>query len=140
MYQKGEALLFEKELKMYDDFVSLSSSSSRSRRGFRSTIRGLRTSSTDVVAVDATERGRTTTKSPYKWLKSTAHELEIKGKCRSLVARIGRKGGRKRHGSADLSYDPLTYALNFEEDRVYDEEFHPVYASRLPASRSVRFP
>ncbi|GLT93982.1 hypothetical protein SLE2022_117460 [Rubroshorea leprosula] len=47
--------------------------------------------------------------------KSTAHELEIKDRCKNLIARIEKQGGRRQHGSSDFSYDPLSYTLNFED-------------------------
>ncbi|XP_030949914.1 uncharacterized protein LOC115973815 [Quercus lobata] len=48
---------------------------------------------------------------------------ELKDKCKNLMSRIGAGGGgggggggrhRRRH-SADFKYDPLSYALNFDE-------------------------
>ncbi|XP_021893507.1 uncharacterized protein LOC110811340 [Carica papaya] len=117
---------------MYSDSIS-SSSSPRSRRRFRSTICGGFCSNSTDVAVVETERMRTSHRSPYTWLKSTAHELEVKEKCLGLIARIGAKSGRKHH-SADFSYDPFSYALNFEDDHFDDAEFHPSFASRLPSS------
>ncbi|XP_042485212.1 uncharacterized protein LOC122065465 [Macadamia integrifolia] len=69
-------------------------------------------------------------------IKSKAHEFpEFKEKCRNLISRMGR--GR-RH-SADFRYDPLSYALNFDEgiddDHHLNEEL-PLrnFTSRLPAS------
>lgn len=43
--------------------------------------------------------------------------------------------GRHRRHSSDFSYDPLSYALNFEDEVVESEE-SPVrsFASRLPTS------
>lgn len=75
--------------------------------------------------------------SPRAWLKSTAQDLpEIRDLCRGFIARMGkcRKNG---HGLADLGYDPMSYALNFEDDRSReDDEDFPFrsFSSRLPAS------
>ncbi|KAK2973344.1 hypothetical protein RJ640_015099 [Escallonia rubra] len=73
--------------------------------------------------------------SPPSWLRSKGHELpEFRGKCRSLMSKMGR---HRRH-SSDFSYDPLSYALNFEEDDhgVAETEEGPFrdFASRLPSS------
>ena len=41
---------------------------------------------------------------------------ELKDKCKNLMSRIGAGGGRhRRRHSADFKYDPLSYALNFDE-------------------------
>lgn len=81
---------------------------------------------------------------------------ELKDKCKNLMSRIGAGGvgggggggrHRRRH-SADFKYDPLSYALNFDEGENDDghgygngEPSHdsvdvPLrnFASRLPAS------
>ncbi|XP_043702122.1 uncharacterized protein LOC122652446 [Telopea speciosissima] len=74
-------------------------------------------------------------KASSEWLKTRAHEFpEFKEKCRNLIFRMGR--GR-RH-SADFKYDPLSYALNFDEgtDDDHQNEELPLrnFTSRLPAS------
>ncbi|KAJ4953587.1 hypothetical protein NE237_030419 [Protea cynaroides] len=66
------------------------------------------------------------------WLKSRAHEFpEFKEKCRNVISRMG-KG--RRH-SADFRYDPLSYALNFDDgsDHIQNDEF-PLrnLSSKLP--------
>ncbi|KAK9280244.1 hypothetical protein L1049_013931 [Liquidambar formosana] len=75
-----------------------------------------------------------TIRSSSTWLKSTARELpEIKEKCRNLFPRIGKS---RRH-SADFKYDPLSYALNFDEgydDSRIDEFPLRNFSARLPAS------
>lgn len=92
----------------------------------------------------------TTTKHPLflirsssQWIKSRASvDLpEIKHKCRNLLGRIGNSTGkqnhRRRRSSADFSYDPLSYALNFEEEtcRNDDDDFTiKNFAARLPSS------
>ncbi|CAK7353830.1 unnamed protein product [Dovyalis caffra] len=75
-----------------------------------------------------------TPRSPYAWLKSTAHDLEIKDKYRGLIGKRGKN--RKRHGSEDFRYDPESYSLNFEDD-VHREDELPLYSNfkaRLPAT------
>ncbi|KAK3001111.1 hypothetical protein RJ639_020791 [Escallonia herrerae] len=73
--------------------------------------------------------------SPPSWLRSKGHELpEFRGKCRSLMSKMG----RHRHHLSDFSYDPLSYPLNFEEDDhgVAETEEAPFrdFSSRLPSS------
>ncbi|KAK8610188.1 hypothetical protein V6N13_081355 [Hibiscus sabdariffa] len=58
----------------------------------------------------------------------------IKEKCRNLMAWIG-KGGHKHYGSSDFSYDPMSYALNFEDESSRADEFPSLnFSSRLPAT------
>ncbi|MQL77758.1 hypothetical protein Taro_010176 [Colocasia esculenta] len=74
------------------------------------------------------------------WIRSRAQDLpELKDKCRSFISRIRRpRGGRQP--SADFRYDPLSYALNFDEGPDFDdeEEISPAefryrsFSSRLP--------
>ncbi|KAK9149546.1 hypothetical protein Scep_008303 [Stephania cephalantha] len=56
-------------------------------------------------------------KASSSWLRSRAHEFpEFKEKCRNLFCRIGKSRHRHRHhNSADFRYDPLSYALNFDD-------------------------
>lgn len=80
-------------------------------------------------------------RSSSQWIRSKAHEIpEIKEKCRTIIARMGRAHHRKCQ-SADFRYDPLSYALNFDEGNgddlefVDEEEFrYRNFSSRLPAS------
>ncbi|KAE8654550.1 hypothetical protein F3Y22_tig00117048pilonHSYRG00704 [Hibiscus syriacus] len=59
----------------------------------------------------------------------------IKEKCRNLMAWIGKGGHHKHYGSSDFSYDPLSYALNFEDESSRADEFPFVnFSSRLPAT------
>ncbi|KAK3437139.1 hypothetical protein EUGRSUZ_C01699 [Eucalyptus grandis] len=77
-------------------------------------------------------------------VRSTAQELllpEIRYRCRSLIARIGRCRWRPGHAAAaassEFGYDPMSYALNFEDDRSWesDEEFSMRnFSARLPVS------
>ncbi|KAF8034926.1 hypothetical protein BT93_C1065 [Corymbia citriodora subsp. variegata] len=62
-------------------------------------------------------------------------------RCRSLIARIGRCRWRPGHAAAaassEFGYDPMSYALNFEDDRSResDEEFPARnFSARLPVS------
>ncbi|XXG58983.1 hypothetical protein AAC387_Pa04g1154 [Persea americana] len=68
------------------------------------------------------------------WLRSRAQELpELKDKCRNLISRIG----KSRRQSSDYRYDPLSYALNFDEgsDESLEDEFRfRNFSARLPAS------
>ncbi|XP_057968339.1 uncharacterized protein LOC131157900 [Malania oleifera] len=69
------------------------------------------------------------------WLRSRAQDLpEIRDKCRNIMSRIG----RSRRQSHDFRYDPLSYALNFDEgfEESYDDEF-PLrnFSARLPAAK-----
>lgn len=51
--------------------------------------------------------------------------------CRGLFSKIR---PRKRPYSADFRYDPLSYALNFEDDLSREEDFPMSFSSRLPLS------
>ncbi|GLT26773.1 hypothetical protein SLA2020_018180 [Shorea laevis] len=64
----------------------------------------------EAATIDLDELKPRTPQSLYTWLKSTAHELEFKDRCKNLIARIEKQGGRRQHGSSDFSYDPLSYA------------------------------
>ncbi|GFZ08326.1 hypothetical protein Acr_20g0001340 [Actinidia rufa] len=76
--------------------------------------------------------------SPSSWFQSKGGDFpETKGKCRrsNFISKIGGRHAR-RHHSADFSYDPLSYALNFDEggqgasENVHIEKF----SARLPVS------
>ncbi|KAF8034756.1 hypothetical protein BT93_C0922 [Corymbia citriodora subsp. variegata] len=77
-------------------------------------------------------------------VRSAGQELplpEIRYRCRSLIARIGRCRWRPGHAAAaassEFGYDPMSYALNFEDDRSResDEEFPARnFSARLPVS------
>ncbi|KAI4316368.1 hypothetical protein L6164_024354 [Bauhinia variegata] len=72
------------------------------------------------------------------WHKKSGQEFPDSSRVRSrgLRSRIGHKH-RQSH-SGDFSYDPSSYALNFEDDTRTDDEEFPFrhFASRLPASPS----
>ncbi|KAI3446817.1 hypothetical protein Pfo_003482 [Paulownia fortunei] len=74
------------------------------------------------------------------WVKTKGphdHSLsEIKEKCRTMLGFSGVK--HKRHSSAEFRYDPLSYALNFEDGFDFDDEA-PLknFAARLPPSTPV---
>ncbi|GFP94160.1 hypothetical protein PHJA_001560500 [Phtheirospermum japonicum] len=62
------------------------------------------------ASLDGSHRKLTTS----AWFKSKTNDLpEIKGRCRNFISRMGR---HRRHSSADFSYDPLSYSLNFDDD------------------------
>ncbi|KAD3067845.1 hypothetical protein R6Q59_018043 [Mikania micrantha] len=92
-------------------------------------------------AGDATKRPLFFVGASSKWIKSRASvDLpEIKHKCCNLISRIGgNQYHRRRRSSADFSYDPLSYALNFEEDACGsledDDDAVKSFVSRLPPS------
>ncbi|GLU01274.1 hypothetical protein SLE2022_185860 [Rubroshorea leprosula] len=120
---------------MFDE-CSFSSPKERVRDKLKSSICCFRsTDHGEVATIDLDELKPRTPRSPYTWLKSTAHELEIKDRCRNLIARIGKQGGRRQHGSSDFSYDPLSYALNFEDEANRADEMPVIsFSSRLRAS------
>ncbi|KAL2471874.1 Uncharacterized protein Adt_40010 [Abeliophyllum distichum] len=78
-------------------------------------------------SASATTSTPTPKKSPSSWIRSKANELpEIKHKCRNFMSRMGR---HRRHSSADFSYDPLSYSLNFDPD----DHAYQFSGSHLPA-------
>ncbi|XP_058111383.1 uncharacterized protein LOC131254704 [Magnolia sinica] len=68
------------------------------------------------------------------WLRSRVQDLpELKEKYRNAISRMG----RSRRQSGDFRYDPLSYALNFDEgSEEFDaDEFRfRNFSSRLPSS------
>ncbi|XAR69636.1 hypothetical protein NMG60_11001313 [Bertholletia excelsa] len=63
--------------------------------------------------------------------RSKAQESpDFRNRCRGFMSRIR---GNPRRYSADLSYDPLSYALNFD-DGPSDEAYLDDFISRLPLS------
>lgn len=87
----------------------------------------------DHEPLESDEDKQRTPRSPRSWLKSTAQEIpEIREKCANLISRISCRP-RRRSRSADFSYDPDSYALNFEDDTRVDEL--PLnFSARLAAS------
>ncbi|KAF6147618.1 hypothetical protein GIB67_031609 [Kingdonia uniflora] len=77
-------------------------------------------------------------RSSSAWIRSRAHEFPgVKEKCRNLFCRMGRS-----RRSADFRYDPLSYALNFDEgveDDEFDDNdvFHRSFSARLPMSPPI---
>lgn len=77
-------------------------------------------------------------RSSSTWIRSKAQEIpEIKEKCRGLISRMA----KPRRQSGDFRYDPLSYALNFDEGPDFDGdggEISPAefryrnFSSRLP--------
>ncbi|OIW09288.1 hypothetical protein TanjilG_01259 [Lupinus angustifolius] len=87
-----------------------------------------------------TPRTPTTPISPSSWFKkSIASEFcgdPPQVRARSLKFRMGRRHNRRTSQSVDFSYDPLSYALNFENEGR--EEFSSGnFSSRLPVSPPV---
>ncbi|XP_047324266.1 uncharacterized protein LOC124927827 [Impatiens glandulifera] len=74
-------------------------------------------------------------RAPTFWMKSDLPE--IKDKCRNLIGRIGGRH-RRNSTSADFHYDPLSYALNFDDGSFdggdYDESPIKSFSSRLQMS------
>ncbi|XP_058727046.1 uncharacterized protein LOC131598467 [Vicia villosa] len=76
--------------------------------------------------------------SPCSWFKKSppsnvSDYSRVRGK--SLRTRVGRKHGHHRQShSADFSYDPLSYALNFENENAQDDIPIKDFSSRLPQS------
>lgn len=66
------------------------------------------------------------------WIKNDFPD--IKDKCRTIFNFIGNGNGNrhKRHSSAEFRYDPLSYALNFEDGYEDDEAPLRNFSSRLP--------
>ncbi|KFK25381.1 hypothetical protein AALP_AA8G105900 [Arabis alpina] len=135
---------------MYNECISPSSarSTTRTTHRLRSPICCLGANAV-VEPESINGGGQRTPRSPYEWLKSTAQELEIRDRCRRVRSRIkvtcrnnncGYNCVHQRHSSqsypGDFSYDPLSYALNFEDDVMRDDEdgSFPSFTARLPAS------
>ena len=53
-------------------------------------------------------------------LKLLRTSSNLKIKCGDLISRIGNRQNRRR--SADFQYDALSYAMNFEDDSVFDDD------------------
>ncbi|VVB14027.1 unnamed protein product [Arabis nemorensis] len=140
---------------MYNECISPSSARSTTRNG-TTTLNRLRSpicclGANAVVEPESMIGGQRTPRSPYEWLKSTAQELEIRDRCRRVKSRIkvtcrnnncayNCVHNHQRHHQSqsypgDFSYDPLSYALNFEDDVRADEDgSFPSFTARLPAS------
>ncbi|KAI6681323.1 hypothetical protein NL676_035204 [Syzygium grande] len=79
-------------------------------------------------------------RSPRSWLLSTAQELplpKIRYKCRRIIMWIGRCRRQGHVAAIEFGYDPMSYALNFEDDwsRELDKEFPARnFSARLPVS------
>ncbi|KAF1858702.1 hypothetical protein Lal_00044735 [Lupinus albus] len=84
-------------------------------------------------------RTPTTPISPSSWFKKSTSELicgdpQVKGR-NSLKFRMGRRNNNNNRTSQsnDFSYDPLSYALNFENES-HKEFPSKNFSSRLPLS------
>lgn len=76
-------------------------------------------------------------KSPTGEYGNGGEQPRVRG--RSLKSRMGRSRHHHHHRqsqSADFSYDPSSYALNFESESPEDDENFPLrnFSARLPAS------
>lgn len=76
---------------------------------------------------------------PYRWLKSQSKEFQKPKdrRRRGLFGRIcnaAKKSRKKHHNSTDFSYDPMSYALNFEDESSREDEPFVRFSSRLPIS------
>ncbi|KAI8570540.1 hypothetical protein RHMOL_Rhmol01G0042300 [Rhododendron molle] len=65
------------------------------------------------------------------WLSNSHRREALENKCRDLINRIGRHLQRRHCSMADFKYDPLSYALNFDEGG-----FHDLYDGAAPPRRS----
>ncbi|GAB2275408.1 hypothetical protein Dimus_010170 [Dionaea muscipula] len=92
---------------------------------------------------DAPDKSRLI-RSASTWIRST--KPEIKDKCANLLSRIGKGcgGGAATRRSytnktAHFRYDPLSYALNFEDDDGSRLDEFPLrnFSARLPPSRTT---
>ncbi|GKV38978.1 hypothetical protein SLEP1_g46824 [Rubroshorea leprosula] len=89
----------------------------------------------EAATINLDELKPRTPRSLCTWLKSTAHELEIKDRCKNLIARIENQGGRKQRDWSDFSYDPLSYAFNFKDEVSWVDEMPVIsFSSRLCTS------
>ncbi|GMH20587.1 hypothetical protein Nepgr_022428 [Nepenthes gracilis] len=80
-------------------------------------------------------------RSSSQWASSRSQEFpEFKEKCGSL---IGRMCSRRRSHSTDFRYDPLSYALNFDEgEDIRETDEFPLrnFSARLPQSPATPSP
>ncbi|KAG9456220.1 hypothetical protein H6P81_000728 [Aristolochia fimbriata] len=87
-----------------------------------------------ITAPEAEEKPRLL-RSSSAWLRSRAQEIpELREKCRSMISRMRRS---RKHSSTDFRYDPLSYALNFDEgeDETQLDDFrYRNFSSRLTAT------
>ncbi|KAL0907152.1 hypothetical protein M5K25_025699 [Dendrobium thyrsiflorum] len=92
-----------------------------------------------ATVYDDTPSSVTLSRSPSSWFRSKASEHI---KCPNFISNIG----KRRHHSADFKYDPLSYALNFDEGssedtHTTDDIRYRGFTARLPASPlPSRFP
>ncbi|KAG8367518.1 hypothetical protein BUALT_Bualt16G0080200 [Buddleja alternifolia] len=78
---------------------------------------------------------------PLIWVKPHHHDhslSEIKEKCRSMLGISATKHHKRHSSTTDFRYDPLSYALNFEDAFEFDDEA-PLknFSARLPPSPPV---
>ncbi|KAK7821284.1 hypothetical protein CFP56_037897 [Quercus suber] len=123
---------------MFNDYEQQSSSTASIKHKVKTSMCCFSPSVHDHQQLKSEDKPRTTSpRSPYTWLKSTANELpEIRFRCMNLISRIGktRRNHHMRWHSADFSYDPSSYALNFQDDTRVDDECPLSFLDRLAAS------
>ncbi|PKA62452.1 hypothetical protein AXF42_Ash009338 [Apostasia shenzhenica] len=125
----SENLILRSEMEFRHRYEEPLPSSLSGRRKTRSTI----CSSCCFRGLESVE-GRPSVRA---WIRSKASDFpEIKSRCKGLLASIGKPS---RRNCGEFRYDPLSYALNFdqggEDDAVSWEEFRSRnFSSRLPAS------
>lgn len=94
------------------------------------------------ASFDAASASLSPLKSPSAWFRSKkttavnneSPESTVKDKRRrnNFISRISR---HRRHSSADFTYDPLSYALNFDDDQIPYSPRDPMsFTARLPVS------
>ena len=103
------------------------------RNSRRETLGSSSSSSSSSTTSTSSDDRLTLGRAPSMWLKSRVQELpEIGDKCRHLINRIGRHH-RRHSSSADFRYDPLSYALNFDDSHLYEAPLRN-FSARVPAS------
>ncbi|KAK4257494.1 hypothetical protein QN277_007072 [Acacia crassicarpa] len=73
---------------------------------------------------------------PRCCFRNSSQHLKIK--CSDFISRIGARDGRRR--SASFHYDPLSYAMNFEDDtddRYVDSLIRRDFAGRSSSSTRI---
>lgn len=120
--------------KLRQTFNCFSSCSSSPRRPLDSPS----SSSSSSSSFTSDDYGKVST----MWIKTRDHDFpEIKYKCRNVFNRICNHHHR-RYSSENFKYDPLSYALNFEngsydDEPLTDEARFRNFSSRLPASPAI---
>ncbi|KAM7477204.1 hypothetical protein LguiB_024447 [Lonicera macranthoides] len=118
--------------KLKQTFNCFSSCSSSPRRPLDSP-----SSTSSSISDDYSSPGKVST----MWIKTRDHDFpEIKDKCLNVFNRIcnhHHHHHHRRYSSENFKYDPLSYALNFENGSYDDEARFRNFSSRLPASPAI---